>query len=234
MQFISAAKIKEYYQDAAIYLQKRIMVKDLYIVRHGQTDFNLKNIVQGSGVDSSLNINGRAQASAFYEAFKNEAFDKIYISDLKRTAESVSQFIADGILFEKLTGLNEISWGAREGVPFDTETKKYYYGVLEKWQQGDTTMPVEGGESPEQVAARQRLAMKYIMSKEDEGKVLICMHGRAMRIMLAWLFNYPLSNMDIFEHQNLGLYRIKATKNQFQLISYNADDHLQSVLLREL
>jgi probable phosphoglycerate mutase len=202
------------------------MVKELYIVRHGQTDYNLKKIVQGSGVDASLNENGRAQAGAFYEAYKNEGFDKIYVSDLRRTLESVQQFIDDGIHYERLSGLNEISWGAREGVPFNEETNKYYYSVLEKWQQGHTTLPVEGGESPEEVASRQKEAMQYIMSQIHEKKVLICMHGRAMRILLAHLFNYPLSVMDVFEHQNLGLYRLRATDNQYQLLDYNEASHL--------
>lgn len=202
------------------------MVKELYIVRHGQTDYNLKKIVQGSGVDASLNENGRAQAEAFYEAYKNEGFDKIYVSDLRRTLESVQQFIDDGIHYERLSGLNEISWGAREGVPFNEETNKYYYSVLEKWQQGHTTLPVEGGESPEEVASRQKEAMQYIMSQIHEKKVLICMHGRAMRILLAHLFNYPLSVMDVFEHQNLGLYKLKATGNQYQLLDYNEASHL--------
>jgi len=205
------------------------MVKELFIVRHGETDYNLNKIVQGSGIDASLNDKGRAQAKAFYEAHKNVAFDKVYISNLKRTAESVRQFIDDGIPYERLVGLNEISWGAREGVPFDNETNRYYYGILEKWQQGETTLPVEDGESPEQVAIRQRVAMRHIMSQPNEHKVLICMHGRAMRILLAHLFNYPLSNMDIFEHRNLGLYRLRATLNQFQLVGYNEGAYLSHI-----
>jgi probable phosphoglycerate mutase len=118
-------------------------------------------------------------------------------------------------------GLNEISWGSREGMPFSPEENKYYHSVLERWQNGETSLPVEGGESPEQVAFRLKAAFNHIMEQEAESKVLICMHGRAMRILLAQLFNYPLSNMDTFLHQNLGLYKLKATKEQVQLIAYN-------------
>ncbi|MFQ3214227.1 MAG: broad specificity phosphatase PhoE [Marivirga sp.] len=199
-------------------------VKELYIIRHGETDYNLKKIVQGSGVDSSLNENGRQQAAAFYKNYQNEGFDKVYTSALKRTKESVAQFIGDGIPYEALVGLNEISWGAREGNPFTPEENKYYYSVLARWQNGETNLPVEGGESPEEVALRQKEALRHIMAQEDETRVLVCMHGRAMRILLTQLFNYPISNMDVFLHQNLGLYKIKATKNQFQLLSYNERD----------
>ncbi|EJF08716.1 histidine phosphatase family protein, partial [Pontibacter sp. BAB1700] len=34
-------------------------IKKIYLIRHGQTDFNLQGIVQGSGVDASLNELGR-------------------------------------------------------------------------------------------------------------------------------------------------------------------------------
>ncbi|WMN07135.1 histidine phosphatase family protein [Marivirga arenosa] len=202
------------------------MVKDLYIVRHGQTDYNLKGIVQGSGVNASLNENGRRQAEEFFKAYGDFPFDKLYISQLKRTEESTRKFIEKGLEFEKLEGLNEISWGTREGQPFTPEENKYYHSILEKWSQGETSLPVEGGESPDQVAMRQLEAINYIMQKQDEKKVLICMHGRAMRILLAQLFNYPLSNMDIFEHSNLALYHIRHTASMFQLIKYNDKSYL--------
>ena len=55
------------------------MTKKIYITRHGQTDFNKKGIVQGSGVDSDLNETGRLQAEAFFKKFKDHPFDKLYV-----------------------------------------------------------------------------------------------------------------------------------------------------------
>ena len=207
------------------------MIKDLFIVRHGQTDYNLKGIVQGSGVDASLNDNGRKQAQAVYNSYKSFPFDKLYISRLRRTQESMQNFINDGLPYEKLEGLNEISWGTREGQPFTPAENKYYFRTLEKWQQGETSLPVEGGESPDEVAMRQLDALKYIFAQKEEEKVLICMHGRAMRILLCQLFNYPLSNMDIFSHANLALYHVKMTASMCQLISYNENSHLKGLNL---
>ncbi|HMQ00532.1 MAG TPA: histidine phosphatase family protein, partial [Cyclobacteriaceae bacterium] len=79
-------------------------IKKIFLIRHGQTDFNLKNIVQGSGVDAPLNIKGRRQAALFYEAYKWIQFDKVYTSKLKRSIESVAGFIQDGIPHEELSG----------------------------------------------------------------------------------------------------------------------------------
>ena len=54
--------------------------KEIYIVRHGQTDLNAQGIVQGKGVDAPLNELGQKQANAFYEAYKHVPFDALYSS----------------------------------------------------------------------------------------------------------------------------------------------------------
>jgi bisphosphoglycerate-dependent phosphoglycerate mutase len=66
--------------------------KTIYLIRHGQTDFNKQGIVQGSGVDSSLNEEGHAQARKFYEAYHHINFDKIYVTELQRTHQTVAPF----------------------------------------------------------------------------------------------------------------------------------------------
>lgn len=164
--------------------------------------------MQGSGVDSDLNTMGRAQAMAFFQAYQHVGFDKIYISGLKRTYQTVEPFIDLGIPFEKLTGLNEISWGVMEGKVPGNVDNEYYRNLIEAWASGNTAVPTDGGESPDQVATRQKIAIDVILSHPDETTVLVAMHGRAMRILLCWLTNLPLSAMDKFEHSNLCLYKL--------------------------
>lgn len=200
--------------------------KKIYLVRHGQTDFNLRGIVQGSGVDSSLNDQGREQAQAFFNTYRDVPFDKIYVSALKRTRESVQSFIDKGLPVEALKGLNEISWGAKEGQPITPEEDAYYHWMLQQWRLGKTDLRIDGGESPNEVAIRQRIALNHILSQTHEKTILICMHGRAIRILLCLLLNYPLKSMDIFEHQNLGLYEIDYTGSMFSVRRYNDTSHL--------
>ena len=90
--------------------------KKIYLIRHGQTDYNLRGVVQGSGIDAPLNETGRKQAEAFYQTYKSVSFDKVYTSVLQRSQQSVKKFLADGIPHEAFEGLNEISWGNREGI----------------------------------------------------------------------------------------------------------------------
>lgn len=204
--------------------------KKIYIIRHGQTDFNLRNIVQGSGVDSSLNERGVAQAKAFYEAYQSVPFDKVYTSALQRTVQSVQQFLDKGVPYEQLSGLNEISWGTKEGHPITPEEDEYYHYMLRQWQLGDTSLRIEKGESPDEVVERMKPAVEHIIGNTQEKTILVCMHGRAIRILLCHLLNYPLKSMDMFEHQNLCLYQLNYTGSMFSVERYNDVSHLRSLV----
>ncbi len=203
--------------------------KKIYLIRHGQTDYNLKGIVQGSGVDSSLNAKGRAQAQAFFNRYQTVLFDKIYTSALKRTRESVYPFIDAGVPTEALSGLNEISWGVKEGQAITPEEDAYYHWMLQQWREGETHHRIEGGESPEDVTLRQGEAWEYIMRQTHERTILVCMHGRALRILLCRLLHYPLRQMDTFEHQNLCLYQLDFTGTLFAIKKHNDVTHLENL-----
>ena len=84
-------------------------------MRHAETEFNRKGIIQGSEVDSSINNVGDYQAERFYNFYKNINFDKIYVSGLRRTYQTIIRFVNSGIQCEKLDEFNEISWGVNQG-----------------------------------------------------------------------------------------------------------------------
>jgi broad specificity phosphatase PhoE len=202
--------------------------KTLYIVRHGQTDLNKQGIVQGRGRDTDLNEEGRHQASQFFNAYKNVPFDKIYISELKRTQQSVQQFIDLGLPYEKLSGLDELAWGIHEGQAATPETKAAFLDLMRNWLDGNLDTKFEGGESPNEVKVRQLEALDSIMSHPEEKTVLICMHGRAMRLLLCLLTERPLTEMDNFPHQNLVLYKVTYDGSKFEIVDFNNALHLKT------
>lgn len=130
---------------------------------------------------------------------------------------------------EEYVALNEISWGNREGQRITPEEDAYYHHMLKEWQAGNTSIPIEGGESPDEVAARQRPFLELIKSRPDDNTILVCMHGRAMRILLCQMLHYPLRSMDMFEHENLGLYLLNYTGTQFIVELHNNTDHLKGL-----
>jgi broad specificity phosphatase PhoE len=202
--------------------------KTIYLIRHGETEFNRQGVVQGSGVDSDLNELGQQQAEAFYEAYQHIPFDKVYTSNLKRTHQTVRKFIESGLPWEQHEGLNEISWGIREGKIPNSRDNDYYRNLTDSWASGEVDLKSEGGESPEDVIARQQPVIQHIISKTDEDIILVAMHGRAIRIILTLLLECPLKEMDTFEHTNVGLYKIiyDYDTQKFSIVLRNNATHL--------
>ena len=203
-----------------------MILKTLYIVRHGQTELNRLGIVQGRGRDTDLNDEGKKQAYLFYNDYKDVPFDKIYISALRRTQQSIQPFIDLDIPYEKLPGLDELAWGIYEGQPSTPATKSAFLQIMRDWMDGKLDSKFEGGESPNEVKARQLEALDVIMSHPEEKNVLVCMHGRAMRLFLCILTGKPLTEMDNFPHQNLVLYKVTFDGEKFEIADFNNAEHL--------
>lgn len=198
----------------------------MYIIRHGQTEYNLRNIVQGRGIDSDLNEVGRKQAAAFYEKYKKIGFDKIYVSSLKRTVQTVDSFIQNGIPYEKLKGLDEIGWGTSEGKDLTKEILDDFDRILEAWRNNELDVKLPTAESPLELVDRLRPELDYILSKEEEKTVLICTHGRTLRILMCVLTNTPLYRMDEFDHENTSLYILEQDGDEFNIIKHFCTAHV--------
>ena len=199
--------------------------KEIFIIRHGETDLNLQGIVQGRGVNPPLNKTGQKQARQFYNYYKHEPFDVIYTSKLLRAHESIGLFAEKGIRWEQHEELDEISWGIFEGKHASPEFKARYRDLIECWNHGHLGEKAVTGESPIDVQERQKKFITYLL-QEPYKKILICMHGRAMRIFLPTLLNKPLTTMDQYPHHNLTLYKLKWSDGRFTIDLFNNMDHL--------
>ncbi len=206
------------------------MKKTFYFIRHGQTDLNLKGIVQGRGVNSPLNDNGLQQAQAFYEAYKHIPFDKIYTSTLLRTHQTVQHFVNDGIPMHELAGLDEISWGIYEGKEQTQEILSGFEQVVNSWRNNDLDLAILEGESPNALVLRQQEAIQTMLQQQQEKEILVCMHGRALRIMLCHLTGVPVCQMDEFPHTNTALYKLEYVQDKFSIVDYYNTKHLDHLV----
>lgn len=205
--------------------------KTLYIIRHGQTDYNRRGIVQGSGVDTDLNETGKKQAKSFFNHYRHIPFEKIYTSNLKRTHQTIAPFIQMGAKMEELSELNEINWGEMEGMEPTPEAHEKFIHTIQQWAQGNLDIAVHGGETPKELFERQKAGLNKIMAN-GENPVLICMHGRALRSFLCLLTGTPLQQMDDFEHGNVCLYVLEKLPEStyFDILVRNSRLHLHSNL----
>jgi broad specificity phosphatase PhoE len=201
--------------------------KTIYLIRHGETDLNKRGVVQGRGMDTDLNDYGRKQAEAFYNKYKHVPFDKIYTSTLKRTHQTVKRFIDDGISWTQYSGLDELAWGIYEGKDSTEGMRIAFAQMMEGWTKGDLHLKFENGESPLEVKERQLEVLEKLIAENDAKNILICMHGRAMRLFLCLLTNRPITDMDEFPHQNTTLYKLYFDGDKFEIVDFHNTDHLR-------
>lgn len=195
----------------------------LYIIRHAETEYNRKGIIQGSEVDSDINDVGESQANSFYEYYKDINFDKIYVSDLKRTFQTIRRFTENGSSYEKLKEFNEISWGVNQGKSDDLED---YAKLIDTWLAGNLDNKFEEGESPNEMSVRLVKGFDKVLD-DDHDTVLLCIHGRALRILLSKIIDNDLTKMDKYVHSNTGLYILEYKNGKYEILGSNLRNHLE-------
>lgn len=148
-----------------------------YIVRHGETLFNVKGLKQG-WCDSPLTQKGIEQAKEVREKLKDIEFTEAYSSTSERAMDTLDLIVENRNIPKKaLKGLKEINFGDMEGQP---ETK-----VHKELGYSNDDLVQFGGESCKEACQRFSAALKEI-SKNQDGNVLIVSHGGVMiNLMLA-------------------------------------------------
>jgi probable phosphoglycerate mutase len=202
--------------------------KRIYFVRHGETDYNLNGKIQGKGIDASLNDTGIAQGNALYQHYKDVPFEILYCSSLKRTRETIQAFISAGLKCTSLAGFDEMSYGDLEGQSIIQNEEYVFTPVREAWDKGNYYAKAPNGESLYEVIDRQKKALQQVL-KSDHNPVLVCMHGRAMRILMSWLTGKELRKMDEFNMPNTAVYVVDYDYNsmKYSIIEECLTAHLE-------
>ncbi|MFK8101951.1 MAG: histidine phosphatase family protein [Saprospiraceae bacterium] len=201
---------------------------NIYIIRHGETELNRQGIVQGSGVDASLNEKGDRQALAFFEQYREVDFETIITSKLKRTHETIAPFLQKNLPWEQFAEINEISWGVMEGKKPDAGMVQRYQAITKAWDAGDFDAGVDGGESARMLGERLENFVS-ILKTRPEKNLLVCMHGRSLRALVCLLKAESLTQMSRFPHSNTGLYLVQYKDGQFNFHLENDTQHLADI-----
>ena len=104
------------------------MKRNVYIFRHGETNYNLENRWQGCGIDSVLNNNGLEQTRALAEKVTSLDITMVYCSPLIRavqTANIIVQRIGIDVPITILQDLREGNFGTVEGLTFDEAYQQF-------------------------------------------------------------------------------------------------------------
>ncbi|MGN8224783.1 histidine phosphatase family protein [Gracilimonas sp. BCB1] len=205
-------------------------MKQLFIIRHGETDNNKQHIIQGRSLDASINELGRLQAEAICEALEPYEVDKIVASGLRRTHETAQPLASQRKLdIHKYPELDEINFGVLEGKIF-TEIKDEVMEVHEKWKSGNVDYAPENGESPRQTYARANTKVEEVLESSAEESIVFMIHGRLTRILLSEWLGHGLKNMHKIEHQNGAINHLTWHDGKFKAVELNKTDHLMELV----
>lgn len=173
-----------------------IIMTILYLIRHGQTQWNLEGKYTGQS-DIPLNETGRAQAKA---AALETGFlppDAIFSSDLIRAVETAELVAAGWGYTGKIEidpRLREINQGVWEGMHFDDIKAKFAQEFAAR-EANPLDVAAPGGETVGEVKERVVAALDEICGRYPEGSVGIVAHGLALAIVRAWLTDHPIQDV---------------------------------------
>ncbi len=177
----------------------------IYLVRHGQTDWNIEKKTQGH-TNIPLNENGRNQAEILAKSISDLKIDKIISSDLlraKETAEIINKIFRKNIILDER--IREINYGVLEGIPRDTLTQDI-------WDIFNTKPEELKAESKIHIYDRIRSFFDDLQDLEEN--ILIVTHGGTIRMIMYYAENrnefdndkylkefnsVKINNVDIFE-----------------------------------
>lgn len=153
-------------------------MKRLYLLRHGQTEFNVKKLVQGR-CDSPLTDLGRKQAgmAAAWLKAHDVVPDKVVSSPLGRAMDTASlvatELLGRDVAVEPCEGIIERSYGTFEEGPHDALP-------TDVWDPGEDLIPF-GGEGSHALQERMVGTLTNLMGAEGIETLLAVSHGSASR-----------------------------------------------------
>lgn len=156
----------------------------LYVVRHGQTEFNLVQKLQGS-CNSNLTELGEREAAMLAEKLSDIPFSKCYSSPLGRAVQTAKILIKDrGIPHITNEKMAEMSFGSWEGKERETllkvwpEAYKIFFEEPEKYVSED-------GENYQDVFERANAVLPMLVKEAENEDILLVSHGVWIKVFIA-------------------------------------------------
>lgn len=183
----------------------------IYLARHGQSEWNNQALITGQ-TDVGLSDKGLAQAQAMAECLRDTRLDAIYVSALRRTADTARPTAeAQGLTMQALAALNEIHLGVLQGRRRD-ETDPEAQALWAQWQADLWHFRVPGGERFDELAERASTALQGIVQRHVGQQVLIVGHRATNRVLLGLLLGWPRERWEELRLRNKYFYRVQLTQ----------------------
>jgi broad specificity phosphatase PhoE len=191
----------------------------LWLVRHGESTWNIAGLAQGHNDEAELTERGLRQAAEAAGQFRGRAVRAIYASDLRRARQTAAAFAAVlGLPVRADARLRERSLGVHEGAAHKTIDPSVT-GLADGLVIDPDTRP-PAGESVRDLYLRAAAfcddlaagfrdgALPGLTSAEAAGDVLVIAHGGTVRVLDAYLHGIPVDQMTWRPVDNATIVRI--------------------------
>lgn len=199
----------------------------LYLVRHGQTDWNVQKRAQGH-TDRPLDDTGLLQAKRVGKAFLDLPVERILTSDLKRAHETAVEIShRTKVPLEVMPSLRERGFGQWEGQNFAEIAIRFgfeadFRGVT----RNEVTPP--GGESFVEVWDRLVAVVADVKSRNENTAIVA--HGGTCSLLMAMFLDGDVSLSNAFRFSNASINELEPRPDGgLRLIRYNDISHLAGV-----
>ncbi|WP_125608273.1 histidine phosphatase family protein [Lapidilactobacillus bayanensis] len=183
------------------------MPKTIYLMRHGETLFNVLGKIQGQ-CDSPLTAAGIKQAEQAAHFFDGIDIDHVYSSPLERCCDTTEIILQNRLTYQRDHGLKEMGYGM-----YEAESKNLLPQSPLAYQ--DSFVPF-GGEATSAVQERMVATLTKIIMRPEHNQVLVVSHGDA-------IFNFLRSFMDPMPEWQRGftnciIFKLHFTEGRFTLV----------------
>ena len=186
-----------------------------YLVRHGETEWNLQGRIQGH-IDVPLYPLGRKKVQAQANSLADLSFAAVYSSDLSRTVETAQILVNDAdVSVQTNPTLREFSYGQWEGLTLEEVQARDPEDFALRFRQRDVEFSAPGGESTIQLLRRvRRFYVKAASVHGPEENLLVVAHGGSIRALTLcllglsdehfWRFRVDCASLSVIGNYSSG------------------------------
>lgn len=155
----------------------------IFLIRHGETEWNAEGKYI-SFTDKDLSDKGLAQAEAVAKRLAEESLETVFVSPRSRALQT-AEYVAQRHSYKPviLPELDEINFGDWEGLTFK-DIEERYPGLLERWIDDPSQIPIPEGEPWKRFAGRVRKGFERMTAGREEGALAVVSHGGTIRAVL--------------------------------------------------
>ncbi len=203
----------------------------LYLVRHGETEWNRAMRFQG-WTDIELSKEGKKQAQVVGKRFETIKIDEIYSSPLKRavaTAEPISK--AANVPIFTHDGFKEINFGEWEGLTAKEISEKWG-SEFDEFMKKPEELTFPGEISFEHVKERLKEGLNVVLKGKDDKNIVIVSHGGIIRLIIKHLIGFKCEwyNKTWIDNTSISVVEIRKRGNLLRVL--NDCSHLDNGILR--